>query len=124
MKLFDSVLHDECKRHPLLILQSSLAQSSLPILRSLVVEPSKNSRRSVLFCLLYPPSIFAESSSLDFVDIHDWLDKVPGYGDFDKLKELLAITKIGASMEVQFMMAIAKLVTSPAGNFSCRSYHY
>jgi len=34
---------------------------------------------------------------LDFVDIHDWLNKVPGYDDFDKHKELLAIANIGAS---------------------------
>ena len=109
MTLFNSVLQDEAKRHPLLILQSSLAQSSLPILRSLIVDSSKNSGRNVLFCLLYPPSIFVESSSLDFVDIHDWLDKVPGYGDFDKHKELLTITKIGASMRFSFMVTMANL---------------
>src|SRR6266545_2777835 len=97
MTLFHSILQDESKRHPLLILQSSLAQSSLQILRSLIVEPLKNSRRNVLFCLFYPPSVFVESSSLDFVDIHDWLNKVPGYDDFDKHKELLAIANIGAS---------------------------
>ena len=78
MTLLHSILHADPKRHPLLILQSSLAQSSLPILRSLLVE---NSRRIILFSLLYPPSdaVLPES-----VVVHNWLHRVPGYEDAER----------------------------------------
>lgn len=87
MTLLPTILHAEPKRHPLLILQSSLAQSSLPILRSLLVE---SSHRTILFCLLYPPSIFVDAALSESVVVHDWLDRVPGYGDAE---ETLTLTE-------------------------------
>ena len=99
MTILPSILHSDPKRHSLLILQSSLVQSSLPILRSLLVDDTNNkSRRTVLFCLLYPPSTFLDLPS-ESVVVHDWLDHVPGYRDPASHTELLSIIQNSTSGE-------------------------
>lgn len=79
MAFLTSIINDGAQNFPLVILQSSLAQSCLPVLRHIVNEskPSFN----LLFCLLYPPSSLTDNSSSDTLEVHDWLDHVPGYCD-------------------------------------------
>lgn len=101
MTLFTSILNDEAHRHPLLILQSSPAQSSLPILRSILANHSSPKANGIdgqnlLFCLLYPPSSLVDAKTTTTVDVHDWTDRVPGYNDADSQAELLAIVTKGA----------------------------
>ena len=78
MALLTTTINDDAQIFPLVVLQSSLAQSCLPILRH-IVNDSKSSF-NLLFCLLYPPSSLALTAS-DTLEIHDWLDRVPGYCD-------------------------------------------
>ncbi|CCM01945.1 uncharacterized protein FIBRA_04018 [Fibroporia radiculosa] len=68
----------------LLLLQSSTAQSCLPIIRRLVTETRSNLSHpgsTLLFCLLYPPSAFAGAAQLgsECLRTFDWTGNVPGY---------------------------------------------
>lgn len=59
------------------LLQSSVPQSSLPLLRHLIARG--NSVKKLLFCFLHsPPSLVADSAASN-VQVHDYLDNVPGY---------------------------------------------
>ncbi|KIM48155.1 hypothetical protein M413DRAFT_62641 [Hebeloma cylindrosporum] len=89
MVLLASILADESHRHPLLVLQSSLAQTSLPILRHLLSH--QPSRKTLLFSFLYPPSSLVDIDESDSLEIYDWIDRVPGYSDHNSLTELLAV---------------------------------
>jgi len=93
MTLLPSILHAEQKIYPFLILQSSLVQSSLPILRSLLVA---NASKNLIFCLLYSPSTFVDAPS-DSLVVHDWVGRVPGYQEADTQAEMLSITAEGRS---------------------------
>jgi elongator complex protein 5 len=99
MALLTSILKNESHRHPLLILQSSLAQSSLPVLRRILVAQDTSAKGSplhnVLFCLLYQPSNLTGISSLNSVEVYDWTDRVPGYGESDYWAELLSVVEKG-----------------------------
>ena len=79
MSFLTSTIIDNTQNFPLVILQSSLAQSCLPILRHLVNNPKPPSSFNLLFCLLYPPSSLADNISPETLEVHDWLDHVPGY---------------------------------------------
>ncbi|KAF9531972.1 hypothetical protein CPB83DRAFT_848124 [Crepidotus variabilis] len=93
MPLLPAVSSDNAKDHYLLVFQSSLAQNCIPILRSVLSERivSKIQRHCVLFCLLYPPASLVPTT--EFIVVHDWLDRVPGYDDSDKPSELLEIVE-------------------------------
>lgn len=99
MTLLTSVLNDESHRHPLLILQSSLAQSSLPIFRHILANkpaPKESNRKNLLFCFLYPPSSLVDVNSSDFAtETYDWIDRVPGYNDVDSRSEILSLVEKG-----------------------------
>lgn len=98
MVLLPSILKNDHQRHPLLVLQSSLAQSSLPILRSILAQEQLAKglpRHNLLFCFLYQPSSLAEASSPS-TEIYDWTGRIPGYGDSDYSGELLSIVEKGA----------------------------
>lgn len=93
MSFLTSTIIDNTQNFPLVILQSSLAQSCLPILRHVVNDPKPTSF-TLLFCLLYPPSSLADNISPDTLEIHDWLDHVPGYCDAPS-DDLLDIVRRG-----------------------------
>ncbi|KAF8973973.1 hypothetical protein BDZ97DRAFT_1900702 [Flammula alnicola] len=96
MVLLTSILKDESHRHPLLILQSSLAQTSLPILRDVLAQGSSSkgsNRHNLLFCFLYHPSSLVDTKPSDSLEVHDWTDRIPGYNDSDSRAELLAIVE-------------------------------
>ena len=69
---------------PLLLLQSSAAQTCLPVLRAVVQQTAERAREAlVLFCFLYPPSSFLDPARLtqgdERVRIVDRTSNVPGY---------------------------------------------
>ena len=71
---------------PLLILQSSISQSSLPILRQLLsqnVHPNVNGSpsRFLLFCFSYPPADLLGSFVPEDLEVHNCLSRIPGYDD-------------------------------------------
>ena len=96
MSFLTSTIIDNTQNFPLVILQSSLAQSCLPILRHVVNDP-KPSSFNLLFCLLYPPSSLVDDISPDTLEIHDWLDHVPGYCEASNMlsDDLLVIVRRG-----------------------------
>ena len=96
MSFLTSTVIDNTQNFPLVVLQSSLAQSCLPILRHIVNDP-KSTSLNLLFCLLYPPSSLAEDISPDTLEIHDWLDHVPGYCEASSMPsdDLLDIVRRG-----------------------------
>lgn len=96
MVLLPAILNNESSKHSLLILQSSLAQSSLPILRQVLgahLGGKNSTRRIILFCLLYPPSSLTVASLCESFEIYDWTDHIPGYNEADNLTELVQITE-------------------------------
>lgn len=96
MSFLTSTIIDNTQNLPLVILQSSLAQSCLPILRHVVNDPK--SSFNLLFCLLYPPSSLADDNiSPDTLEIHDWLDHVPGYCEASNMPsdDLLDVVRRG-----------------------------
>ena len=69
---------------PLLLIQSSVAQSGVPLLRHVIAESSKDrfSAQCLVFCLLHLPSDLVERNSVsDRITVHDWIGFVPGYND-------------------------------------------
>ncbi|KAI0778133.1 hypothetical protein BD413DRAFT_667505 [Trametes elegans] len=82
--LLSSAIAHPARNQHLLLLQSSIAQTCLPILREVVQQASERAREmTVLFCLLYPPSSFVDGSHADSnrVQIVDRTYGVPGYDD-------------------------------------------
>ncbi|KAK0465110.1 uncharacterized protein EV420DRAFT_939817 [Desarmillaria tabescens] len=74
----------QSSRHPLLILQSSVAQSTLSLLRK-VIETSpgnkgKHTGETLLFCLLHLPSSLINQDTTG-VTVYDRIGSVPGYDD-------------------------------------------
>ncbi|KAK0233172.1 hypothetical protein IW262DRAFT_55888 [Armillaria fumosa] len=68
-------------RHSLVILQSSVAQSSLPLFRKVIgPSPGKKGQETLLFCFLHLPSslINGDASGLT---VYDRIASVPGYDD-------------------------------------------
>jgi elongator complex protein 5 len=64
---------------PLVVFQSSVAQSTLPVLRELVARDAK--RHAVLLCcLLYPPSAFVQSEQQENIIVVDRAFRVPEFG--------------------------------------------
>ncbi|CAA7266484.1 unnamed protein product [Cyclocybe aegerita] len=49
--------------------------------------------QTILFCLLYPPSSLLPTSSQSSVEVHDWMERVPGYDDADSQSELLELVE-------------------------------
>ncbi|KAH9849810.1 hypothetical protein C2E23DRAFT_736577 [Lenzites betulinus] len=85
--LLSSAIALPARNQHLLLLQSSSAQTCLPILRAVVEHASERTRETtVLFCFLYPPSSFLEASneSRENVRVFDRTGHVPGYGDEDE----------------------------------------
>jgi elongator complex protein 5 len=73
-------------QYPLLLLQSSAAQSSLPLLRRIIADTPHH---TILCCLLHPPSTLVEDAALN-IQVFDRTDNVPGYSDTPSdLKETL-----------------------------------
>ncbi|KAJ3762864.1 hypothetical protein EV360DRAFT_34751 [Lentinula raphanica] len=83
------------------LLQSSVSQSSLPLLRRVLVQNDgqnlKEPTTKLLFCFLHPPSSLVRNTP-ENVEIHDFLDRVLGfYSDpwSDPCPEILRIVENG-----------------------------
>ncbi|KAI6007386.1 hypothetical protein EDD15DRAFT_2525536 [Pisolithus albus] len=64
----------------LVILQSSVSQTCLPILRQ-ILKPAQRPSRTLLFSFLYPPSSLVENLTSDtsLISIFDYTERIPGY---------------------------------------------
>lgn len=67
---------------PFIVLESSLVQSCLPVLRAFVNERVATTH-VLIFCLLYPPSAFAadDTSTREGLHVIDRTAQVPGYSE-------------------------------------------
>ncbi|KAI0318978.1 hypothetical protein OF83DRAFT_1163171 [Amylostereum chailletii] len=70
-------------RHPFVLLESSVVQSSLPILRAIVNRPDATGHL-LLFCFLYPPSSLVNDPArlqAENLHVYDKTGDVPGYSE-------------------------------------------
>ncbi|KAI0374221.1 hypothetical protein BV20DRAFT_1011008, partial [Pilatotrama ljubarskyi] len=80
--LLSSAIAQTSRNQPLLLLQSSSAQTCLPVLRAILRGASERTRETtILFCFLYPLSSFLDSSRSppENVRVVDRTAHVPGY---------------------------------------------
>ncbi|SJL05698.1 uncharacterized protein ARMOST_09034 [Armillaria ostoyae] len=71
----------QSSRHPLVILQSSVAQSTLPLLRKVIeTSPGKKEQETLLFCFLHLPSSLINEDAAGLT-AYDRIASVPGYDD-------------------------------------------
>lgn len=83
--LLSTILANRQKSNqPLVLLQSSIAQSALPILREFVNAQAEKSS-TILLCALHNPSVILteENLSRGNINVLDWTSYVPGYEDVD-----------------------------------------
>lgn len=98
--LLPSILANAQRPHqPFLLLQSSTAQSCVPVLRKIVNHKSGSKRvHTLLVCFLYPPS-YLYTGEAGAIDVLDYTDSVPGYADawVDPREAILDAVKAGES---------------------------
>jgi len=99
MALFPTIIDDP--RHSLVVFQSSIAQTSLPIIRN-ILTAKNSSRKILLFSLQYPPSFFLSGLECENLEIHDLLDHVPGYDDASPDIQVDILAKISAGAFLRF----------------------
>jgi elongator complex protein 5 len=103
MTLLAAILSNPSRpNQPFFLFQSSTAQSSLPLLRSLIAynTDGNNSRglgHTLLFCFLYPPSALVVDATSQTLRVFDRLANVPGYTDnwLDPREEILSSVLAG-----------------------------
>ncbi|KAF8898687.1 hypothetical protein BD779DRAFT_1666485 [Infundibulicybe gibba] len=73
-------------QQPLLLLQSSSSQSTIPILRQILNHnvTKATAARSILFCVLYDPSSLVDDPCSERLVVHNWQSHVPGYDPDDQ----------------------------------------
>jgi hypothetical protein len=81
--------------HPLVVFQSSAAESCIPILRDLI-QKSKSKGHTLVFCLLYPPASLADCVDQN-VCLVDYRDNIQGYASpwSDQRKRILETVNAG-----------------------------
>jgi len=80
-RLIATIISGASRPHfPLIVLESSLVQSSLPVLRALVSSEGATAH-VLLFSLLYPPSTWAGVPPREGLCIVDRTAEVPGYSE-------------------------------------------
>lgn len=82
---------------PLVICQSSLSQTSLPVLRRLI-KPTKPPPCTLLFCFLYPASSLISDASVPGAsfEVFDYTERIPGYESWvDSRQDILAAVESG-----------------------------
>ncbi|KAK7463631.1 hypothetical protein VKT23_005570 [Stygiomarasmius scandens] len=80
-----SVLHSNLefpgpKQH-LLLFQSSVAQSSLSLIRHILNVNNSKGKKSLLFCFLHAPANLVSKAASQNTEVYDYLDRIPGYVD-------------------------------------------
>ena len=80
-RLIGTIISGVSRPHfPLIILESSLVQSSLPVLRAFANDRGATTY-VLLYSLLYPPSTLVENLSREGLSVVDRTTEVPGYSD-------------------------------------------
>lgn len=83
---------------PLILVQSSAAQTCLPVLCSLI-QPAESPAKTLLFCFLYPPTSLIPdwpNTSNDSLKVFDYTERVPGYDETRESRdEILAAVRSG-----------------------------
>lgn len=83
MALLQTFISGTQNRPSLAVFQSSAAQTTIPVLRQFLATSLSSKggtpRHRIVFCLLYLPSSLIESTTFSEIEVHDWLDNVPGY---------------------------------------------
>ncbi|KAH7915809.1 hypothetical protein BJ138DRAFT_877442 [Hygrophoropsis aurantiaca] len=98
---------------PLVILQSSNAQTSVPILRK-VISSATSSSATLLFTFLYPPSSLVDGRTSPSLQVFDYTGHVPGYDTawIDPRDEILAtVTSAAAGSITVILDSIDTLVS-------------
>ncbi|PPR06897.1 hypothetical protein CVT24_011587 [Panaeolus cyanescens] len=94
MTLLNTILANDSYKYPFLIIQSSLAQSALPILNYVISQDVSNKtkpRKVILFCLLYSPSTLWNGPQNSGLQLYNWTDRVPGFYQGDLHEDMLEI---------------------------------
>lgn len=95
MALLQTFINSTRDRPSLAVFQSSAAQSTIPVLRQYISSSASSRvtpRYRILFSLLYLPSSLLENTAGTEVEVHDWLNNVPGYSaeHFNSGQQLLS----------------------------------
>lgn len=103
MTLLPSIVADPSgsrPHQPLILVQSSVSQTCLPVLRTLI-QPAKRPAQTLLFCFLYPPaSLIADwpNTSNGSLKVFDYTGQVPGYDEVQNSRdEILTAVRSGQS---------------------------
>ncbi|KAI0639350.1 hypothetical protein C8Q77DRAFT_1045236 [Trametes polyzona] len=94
--LLSATIAQPARNQHLLLLQSSTAQSCLPVLRAVVKHSIERTRETtVLVCLLYPPASFLWSSGTqtDTVRVLDRTSNVPWYDEDAESETISSLRK-------------------------------
>ncbi|KII93526.1 hypothetical protein PLICRDRAFT_152336 [Plicaturopsis crispa FD-325 SS-3] len=120
-------MSDPRPQNPLLILQSSLAQSSLPLLRTLISTASRPQTRTLLFCLLHPPSTLFNVKHVedDRIRAYDFTACAPGYYEChtDVREEMLTALKDAPSGPLSVVIDSVDTLHADIDSTS-RTYHF
>ena len=95
------LIHSQRPHHPFILLQSSAAQSCLPLLRKVInAEPGAKRVHTLLFCFLHPySSLIDERNGGETIEAFDHTGNIPGYTDSwkDPCELILEAVKTGQS---------------------------
>ncbi|KAF9460848.1 hypothetical protein BDZ94DRAFT_1169030 [Collybia nuda] len=127
MPLLSTVIDEPpCIDQPILILQSSNSQSSLPLLRQLLsrnlaLNDNPISRtHTLLFCLLYHPSTLLEKNAVssNCLKVYDWVAPVPGYdyGWSDPRNNILTALQDAPSGSINVIIDSVDTILSDVGS--------
>lgn len=87
-------------RPSLLLLQSSVAQTCLPVLHNLIDQAARDAKSSaLLFCFLYSPStLYTSDEKSTRLQIQDLTDNVPGYSEHYREPEEVLLDSVKSGM--------------------------
>lgn len=106
-------------QRPLIILQSSTAQTCIPVLRQITAKQTR--AKTVVFCLLYPPSRLVGTNA--HVDVVDLTDHVPGYNQSGNITDVITNAINGIEDPIQVVIDSVETLASDLGSTS-RTYTF
>ncbi|KAI0348002.1 hypothetical protein BDW22DRAFT_1350132 [Trametopsis cervina] len=120
MSLLPSIVSNSTRpAQPLLLLQSSVAQSALPILRDLIAKSRGN---VLLICYLYPHTVFSAGHDQHNVDVIDCTEYVLGYHSKEtpwKARVLSSLQGLDPTQPVTVVIdSIETLLSNVSGSIS------
>jgi len=127
--LLSSIYPNSQRSHqPFILLQSSIAQSCLPVLRKIINnEPHKIASKQIhtlLLCFLQPPSRLIDDSNLlsrsGKIDVLDYTDKIPGYDDSwtDPCEDILRAVRAASPGPLNVVIDSVDTLASDLGSTS------